>query len=263
LSRFSLLHLLPDFSDSVPVLATRRDPGFEPLVRDALERNVFSSIHVPNGFAGLAADSYIVDDPFEDFENPLMMEPETDILSAVDGGEDPSFATDLHDLNLPAAALGPDSLVGDTAFEDDGIAVNELLEASHREEIDRLETAHREALDNFLSTAISKAKDEVIDTIASELAMLLAERIRADIVEDTMGALTDAVRAIVEDTGAIGFELRGPENLILDFQARWPSDGARITTVAADIPDLVVRIEKSVISTRLAEVDQIVQEAVS
>jgi len=287
LSRSALLDLLPDFSSGGRRQAPPRPPGFEPLVEDAGMREGFSTLGMSSGFPGLAGEPDFAAgaDPFA--ETPGLM-PEIDI-----GDEPPSL--DLSDLapaeSEPGAGLGTEAPIDlmeepfpedaaagpvpelgagqDLAPDDDpdetatGITAHELLEAAHRAEINDIETAHRKEMEELVSVRIPGLRDEVAEVIAAELAPLLATCLRDEQVTKTLDALVAEVKSALADTDAVGFELRGPQALLEAFEEKWPEGGAPVKLVAADSVDLVARIDKTVISTRLAEVDRLIQEALS
>jgi hypothetical protein len=270
LSRSALLHLLPDFSEAQPRPAPSREPGFEPLVHEALSRDEFTTLDMPAGFTGLNAD------PFAEPADPF-----ADIGSAMDAGElDLSgLEADVDDLPDPfGGEPGLDSLYeSETALPpadlldldqgsggaEDGAAVREMLEEAHRAEIERIEAAHREALDHLVTTAIPKIKEDVVAAIAADLAPLVSGRIRADIVTDTLDSLVAEVTALLEDTDAVGFELRGPEGLLSAFMDKWSGDASQVRLVPGSEIDLVARVGRSVLATRLFEIDRLLQEAMS
>jgi hypothetical protein len=286
LSRSALLDLLPDFSSGGRRQAPPRAPGFEPLVQDAGSREEFSALGMPSGFPGLSAEpeTDAVIDPFS--EEPGLM-PEIDM-----GEESPPL--DLSDLapaeSDPAAGLNTEEPIdlmeevpveepGDTApdFPDQeeigldeeseetatGIAAHELLEAAHRAELNDIETAHRREIEELVSSRIPKLRDEVVETLAGELAPLLATCLREEQVARTLDVLVGEVTAALRDSGAVSFELRGPQNLLTAFEEKWPEESAPVKLVPADGVDLVARIDKTVISTRLSELDRLLQEALS
>lgn len=270
MSRSALLHLLPDFSEAQPRPAPSREPGFEPLVHEALSRDEFTTLDMPAGFTGLDPDPFAEpEDPFADIGSDTDtseldlpdLEADVDDLPDPFGGE-----PGLDSLYEPEAALPPaDRPEPDQGFgeTDDGVPAHEMLEEAHRAEIERIEAAHREALDHLVTTAIPKIKEDVVAAIAADLAPLLAGRIRADIVSHTLDSLAAEVAALLEDTDAVGFELRGPENLLSAFMDKWSGDASQVRLVPGNEIDLVVRVERSVLATRLSEVDRLLQEAMS
>jgi len=286
LSRSALLDLLPDFSSGGRRQPPPRAPGFEPLVQDAGSREGFTSLGMSAGFSGLSVEPDFggAADPFGD--QPALM-PEIDM-----GAEPPSL--DLSDLAPeeadPTGGLGTEAPIDlidepftdeagetfpDLAAQEDmvldeeseetatGIAAHELLEAAHRAELNDVETAHRKEIEDLVSTRIPNLRNEVAEAIAAELAPLLASCLREEQVAKTLDALVAEVAAVLEDTEAVAFELRGPQHLLSAFEEKWSDGSAPVKLVPADSMDLVARIDKTVISTRLSEIDQLIQEALS
>ena len=287
MARSGLLNLLPDFSEGQS--APRRHPsGFEPLVGAAMSKEEFSTLGMPVGFMGLTEDT-----PPEEFPDPFTDLGEGEAGSLDDLGDLGDFA-DLTsgDTELPglqdelADVLGGlrapepdlDSLgsLMDVAEEPmpsvpglddidiaaaDAIAAQEALESAHREEIERLQQEHREAMDALLETALPKMKQEVAETIAADLAPLVAGRIRAGLAEKTIAALQKKIVELLDDSSVLTFELRGPEYLVSAFLDTWSGDASQVKAVAGDGVDLVARIDRTVVATRLSELDRLFEEA--
>ena len=280
----SLLNLLPDFSESEP--APRRHPsGFEPLVGAALSREEFSTVGMQVGFMGLGEDT-----PSEDFTDPFAETAEAEAGDLDDLGDLADLTTD--DSGLPglqdelADVLGelgspepdfdfPGSPLGDTEepmpaepgldeidiAAADAIAAQEALETAHREEIERLQQEHREAMGALIDTSLPKMKQEVAEAIASDLAPLMAGRIRAGLVDQTIAALQNKIVELLDDSSVLTFELRGPEHLVSAFLDTWSGDASQVKAVAGDGVDLVARIDRTVVATRLSELDRLIEEA--
>jgi len=293
LSRSALLDLLPDFSSGGRRQAPPRAPGFEPLVHDAGTREEFSTLGMPAGFSGISGGSEL-GGTIDPFAEELGLMPEIDIgeeppsldLSdlapdepGLDGGLSTEEPVDL--MEEPVDLMGEPS-IGETedipsdlpvqenveldeeADENaNGIAAHELLEAAHRAELNDVETAHRVEMEELISSRIPKLRDEVAEVIAAELAPLLATCLREEQVSKTIDALVAEVTSALHDSDAVGFELRGPQELLSTFEEKWPDGDAPVKLVPSDGVDLVARIDKTVISTRLSEVDRLIQEALS
>jgi hypothetical protein len=283
----SLLNLLPDFSESEP--APRRHPsGFEPLVGAALSREEFSSVGMPVGFMGLGEDT-----PSEDFADPFAQTAEAEAgglddladlgdladLTSDDSGL-PGLQDELADvlgelgspepdLDFPGSPLGEmeEPMPSAPGLDEidiaaaDAIAAQEALETAHREEIERLQQEHREAMGALLDTSLPRMKQEVAEAIASDLAPLLAGRIRAGLVEQTVAALQKKIVELLDDSSVLTFELRGPEHLVSAFLHTWSGDASQVKAVAGDGVDLVARIDRTVVATRLSELDRLIEEA--
>ena len=281
MSRSALLDLLPDLSQGRPHQHPAREPGFEPLVLEANSHEEFSSLGMPAGFTAASADHAPEIDPFADplsgFEDvseqqPLDL-PDIDIDAAdLPGGlsaEEPidilgEAAMDLGETDaLPPADITPPAGGEEPAGGDVGIAAHELLEASHRADIAELEAAHRDEIDRLVSTAIPKIREDVTAAIAAELVPLLVNRIRADVVDKTLQALASEVTGLLEDNDAVRFELHGPQALLSGFMEKWNGDAASVKLVAGNSPDLVAHVDRTVIATRLSEVDRLFEEAMA
>lgn len=283
MARSNLLDLLPDFSEHRPTQPPQVPPGFEPLVHAALSKEEFSALDMPVGFTGISPESEpeIEVDPFADLAGDETGDfGALDDLSPLADPDLPGLDADLPGLSMDidTEAAAPDllpealpeldlELPAMNAKEDVGLAAAETLpghdalEAAHREEIERLQEAHREALDSLLNEAIPNAKREIADAIAEDLAPLLTGRIRASMVESTLQALTRKITEVMDDASAITFDLRGPEYLISAFQDAWSGDAAQIRPIPDDGVDLVARIDRTVIATRLSEFDRLIGEA--
>jgi hypothetical protein len=285
-ARSGLLNLLPDFSEGQT--APRQHPsGFEPLVHAALSKEEFSTLGMPVGFmgAGPGAEPESEIDPFAELAGTEtgdlddlggfadLTAPDTDrpdlegeLADILGGLESPEMASDsLEPLSAETDMAGP-SLAGlddvDIAAAD-AIAAHEALEAAHREEIERLQEAHREALNSLLTEAIPKVKQEVADALATDLAPLMAGRLRAGLVDTTLEALRQKMAELLDDASALSFDLRGPEYLISAFLDAWSGDASQVRAIADDGVDLVARIDRTVIATRLSELDRFIEEAVA
>lgn len=284
MARSSLLTLLPDFSEgqSAP---RHRAPDFEPLVGAALSKEEFSSLGMPVGFMGLGEDtaSDVLADPFAEMgeTDAGTLDDLGDLADLTPGGSElpdlqDELADVLGDLEIPdtdmdslASSAGEPEQPASSApgLDDidiaaaDAIAAQEALETAHREEIERLQQEHRDALGTLLETALPKAKQEIAETIASDLAPLMAGRIRAGLVEKTVAALQGKIVELLDDASALTFELRGPEYLVSAFLDSWSGDASQVRAIADDGVDLVARIDRTVVATRLSELDRLIEEA--
>lgn len=285
MARSSLLNLLPDFSEGQS--APRRRPSdFEPLVGAALSKEEFSTLGMPVGFMGLGEDT-----PSDEFADPFAEVAEAEGLDDLgDLGDladltsgDPAIpdlqdelADVLGELEAPEPeldAIGPplgeteDPALSAPGLGDidmaaaDAIAAQEALETAHREEIERLQQEHREAMGALLEMALPKVKQEVAEAIASDLAPLMAGRIRAGLVEKTIAALQEKIVELLDDSSVLTFELSGPEYLVSAFLDSWSGDASQVKAIAGDGVDLVARIDRTVVATRLSELDRLIEEA--
>lgn len=286
MSRSALLDLLPDFSNGGRRQPPPRATGFEPLVQDAGSREEFSALGMPSGFPGLSAEPELgaLADPFA--EDPGLMPeidmgeqpPSLDLSDLAPAESDPAGGLSTEEpidlMDEPSADdaddVAPDfpdqeSILLDEEAEETAAAVaaHELLEAAHRAELNDVETAHRKEMEELVSSRIPKLRDEVVEAVAAELAPLLATCLRAEQVARTLDVLVAEVASALRASDALGFELRGPQELLAAFEEKWTDDGAPVTLIPGDGVDLVARIDKTVISTRLSEVDRLIQEALS
>lgn len=284
MARSSLLDLLPDFSEHRPAQRQPTPPGFEPLVHAAFSKEEFTALGMPIGFTGVAPDPEpVLDaDPFADLSG-AHTDPLGDLDDLAPAGDDlglPDLDGELADSAAELDAPGPEldlsselalepgaGLPGIDASDDidiaaaDAIAAQDAIEEAHREEIERLQEAHREAMNALLNEAIPNAKREIAEALAADLAPLLAGRIRADFVETTLQALSRKVAEVLEDASAVSFDLRGPEHLISAFLETWTGDAAQIRPIPDDGVDLLARIDRNVIATRLSDFDRLIEEA--
>lgn len=275
MARSSLLELLPDYSEHRPARLRQGPAGFEPLVHAALSKEGFSALDMPVGFTGLAPEAE--PDPLAAFDDDGAGELGTlDGLEVADDSDFPDLTGDLADLSRevdaseaeiapppapqPEQAASPELDDFDTAAAD-AIAAQDALETAHREEIERIQAAHREALESLLKEAIPRAKQEIADALAADLAALLTGRLRAGFVMTAIDALSRKVSEVLDDASAVSFDLRGPEYLISAFLETWKGDAAQIRTIPDDSVELVARIDRAVIATRLSEFDHMIEEA--
>ncbi|WP_370321225.1 hypothetical protein [Oricola sp.] len=277
----SLLNLLPDFSEGQS--APRRHPsGFEPLVGAALSKEEFSTLGMSVGFIGLGDAT-----PTEDSPDPFAEAGEAEAgdlddladLTSDDSGL-PGLQDELADvlgeleapmpdLDFPGSPVGEleEPIPSEPGLDDidiaaaDAIAAQGALETAHKEEIERLQQEHREAMDALLDTALPRMKQEVAEAIASDLAPLMAGRIRAGMFDQTIAAMQQKIIELLDDSSVLTFELRGPEHLVSAFLDTWSGDASQVRAVAGDGVDLVARIDRTVIATRLSELDRLIEEA--
>lgn len=282
MARSDLMSLLPDFTETRPEQPRRHAaPGFEPLVHAALDREEFTSLDMPMGFfAPMESDEPgIGDDPFADLAMPeLGQDPALgELPDLVDSGGDEEgdlgdeLANLLGDIgdSLRSPEFARPAPLPVTGLEDvdlsaaDAIAAQEALEAAHREEIDRLNGEHREAMRTVMDEALPKAKQEILDALSAELGPLMAGRLREGFVRTSLDALAGQLAELLDDGSALSFDLHGPEYLISAFVEDWSGDANQIRAVPSDGVDLIARIDRTVIATRLSEFDRLMQEAVA
>ena len=277
----SLLNLLPDFSEGQS--APRRHPsGFEPLVGAALSKEEFSTLGMSVGFIGLGDATPTEDspDPFaeagedeagdlddladltsDDSGLPGLQDELADVLGELEAP--------MPDLDFPGSPVGEleEPIPSESGLDDidiaaaDAIAAQGALETAHKEEIERLQQEHREAMDALLDTALPRMKQEVAEAIASDLAPLMAGRIRAGMFDQTIAAMQQKIIELLDDSSVLTFELRGPEHLVSAFLDTWSGDASQVKAVAGDGVDLVARIDRTVVATRLSELDRLIEEA--
>lgn len=288
MTRSALLDLLPDFSSGGRKTAAPRAPGFEPLVHAAGAREEFSMLGMSAGFAGVSNGSGNVGE-----QDPIDVM--SDLTLDLDAGDEtPSLdiANLSPDGDIPGAGLtteapaelshgSPESVFraeetdiepvssGNLTSDDEsdaaaaGIATHELLEAAHRAEIRDIEDAHRQKIAELVSEKLPKIRNEVVEILTGELASLVAAALHKQQVANSLDALVAEIRGVLEGDDVFGFELHGPSDLIAAFKENWPDDDASVRYVVTDGIDLVARIDKTVIATRLSEVDRLIQEALS
>lgn len=277
----SLLDLLPDFSEGQS--APRRHPsGFEPLVGAALSKEEFSTLGMSVGFIGLGDATPTEDSPDPFAEAGEAEAGDLDDLADLTSGDSglPGLQDELADvlgeleapmpdLDFPGSPVGEleEPIPSEPGLDDidiaaaDAIAAQEALETAHKEEIERLQQEHREAMDALLDTALPRMKQEVAEAIASDLAPLMAGRIRAGLFHQTIAAMQQKIIELLDDSSVLTFELRGPEHLVSAFLDIWSGDASQVRAVAGDGVDLVARIDRTVIATRLSELDRLIEEA--
>lgn len=292
MSRSGLFHLLPDLDREAPRPARRGRQTFEPLVVRAGMVDRFEDLDMAFGTEA-ANGSLKSDDPFaslgESFEESNDLSAFGDLADLSGNADldfpDPAeFAASSEFADVLAETEGVDLAALDDPFADaatpafpglaeksgpsvaDELAAATAREAAaqsaHREEIDRLEKDHRAAIARLASEAIPAMREQVASELAAQIAPLLARRLRSDLVATTVAALTEEVKAILAESGAVVVEVRGSETLVSTFREQWDVDGVSVRTVVADGPDLVVRIDKAVMATRLGEFDRIIAEAI-
>jgi len=73
--------------------------------------------------------------------------------------------------------------------------------------------------------------------------------------------LQQKIIELLDDSSALTFELRGPEYLVSAFLDSWSGDASQVKAVAGDGVDLVARVDRTVVATRLSELDRLIEEA--
>ena len=287
MSRAKLLNILPDLAAGPPPRLQPRAPGFEPLVAEAVSRPDFAPIEMPTVFTGAAE----AETPPGLAGEPGLSEfsgfaPDLDALApqpAEPAVEEPVIIDNDFDINRPEAAApalaGPDlpdlpdlpglpdappdpPLAREPAAAPDPGGTHaqalEAMEASHKEELARMETVYQMAFNDLVENAIPKAREEIVDAIADQLVPLLAGHMKASLADRMVSALVAEVSELLADSDAVAFELKGPEALLRAFQDQWPDREMPVRLVASDGIDLVAKVGKAVLATRLGEVDRLV-----
>ncbi|WP_421855197.1 hypothetical protein [Oricola sp.] len=279
MSRAKLFDVLPDLMTGPPPRREARASGFEPLVAEAAGRPDFVPIDMSAPFTGatepdplqvLAGDADLggvidldidldgpaleplgqpADDPLSPFAGPMPGERDPVVPAAAPILPDLPDVPDRSGLTgLPEAAH---------AIPADGPPADAAAEAAHNDEIARLETVYQMALHDIVDTAIPKAREDITAAIAGELAPLVATRIRGSLADHMVSALVAEVSELLVDSDAVSFELKGPERLLLSFREQWADDNPPVRLVAADTVDIVAKVGRTVLATRLADVDRL------
>ncbi|QKV19632.1 hypothetical protein [Oricola thermophila] len=280
MSRSALLDLLPDLSSGDRHFAPPRAPGFEPLVEAAGSREEFAVLGMPAGFSGVASEPGIGSEPDSCVEH--IMAPDIDLSgerTSLDVATEESLANAGLTTELPvdianepeeadSDSVDPDAIphvdTSQDRGEEDvaaGLPMHELLEAAHRAEIGDIERAHQYEIAELFSTKLPRLRGEVVEAVAGELAPLLAATLREAQAEKVLNSFVAEIGAMLEGGEALQFELHGPAHLISAFKEMWPENDVPVKYVVADGADLLARIDKTVIATRLSEVDRLIQEA--
>lgn len=289
MSRSALMHALPDLGERQPAPVKSRSSVFEPLVVRAsrvdefeplspagepvasddwpdlggdllqdeasefgseLEADPFAATPEPGGFDDFAAEIDAIPSaagPLDFAEAEQAEEPALEPLA-----EDP-FAASLPSFGEETEAPGP---VGEPAAAPDE-------SAALKEEIEQLESAHQAAMAELVSGAIPRLKEEIVSELAGQIAPILARHLRAGAVSKAVAALTTELHGILADCEATKFELHGPQELLAAFEAVWDDPDTTFKKVSAQQPDLVARIDKTVVATRLGEFDRLIGEVLA
>jgi uncharacterized protein with gpF-like domain len=173
-------------------------------------------------------------------------EPDTgmgvDLLQASDTDEYPT----ANDLEAGAQTTPPDTTQDDV-----------------REEIDRIEAVYQAALQDMIETALPRAREQIVDAVLDQLAPFLTRHVRDSMADRMISAMMAEISEALESQDAVSFELTGPESLLQRFREQWPDENRPAKLAVSDDIDLVARIGKSVLMTRLAEIDRTLQEFAS
>ena len=274
MSRAKLFDVLPDLMTGPPPRREARAPGFEPLVAEAAGRPDFVPIDMSAPFTGATEPDPLQADPLQvlagdadlskvidldiDFDGPALEPLGQPVDEPMPGESDPvmpAAAPDLPDVpdlsGLPGLPESAPAIPAETAPADAAAG------AAHNDEIARLETVYQMALHDIVDTAIPKVREDITAAIAGELAPLVATRIRGSLADHMVSALVAEVSELLVDSDAVSFELKGPERLLLSFREQWADDNPPVRLVAADTVDLVAKVGRTVLATRLADVDRL------
>lgn len=137
------------------------------------------------------------------------------------------------------------------------------LSARHEAEIAAIESAHREeiaALTQRLSSlaaeaipaAVSARAEAIAGEIAADVAAVLRPITTAKVVDEMVAAIAAEIRAACRIDAAATISVSGPKELLDSLDEKLAAFTAEITRLENDDCDLVLTIDKTVWSTRLA-----------
>ncbi|WP_420410628.1 hypothetical protein [Hoeflea sp.] len=184
------------------------------------------------------------------------------------------FPDEVTALPQPAEpAVDVEAIRAEARAEGEAAARNEL-EARHAGERDAEAVRHAaelEALRTELETlavqsiphAIEARSAEIADTIAGDVAQVLAplidEAVRARVVSE----LAAEIRAVLDVDHAGQITVTGPESLVTALSNRLGADSGRISVIHAEQFDIEIETDRTLLASRLSEWAQALKESLA
>ena len=177
-----------------------------------------------------AIDSMQSEPPIELAAQLLSGEPEVADQAKIDLNEHEAAITDL------------------TRHHEDALA--ELV-CAHDAKIEELSQSHRDDVISFLMSAEKRICDEVALMMEDKITPVLTELATERLTQVSIAELTKQVCEIVESDGIERLRLMGPESLTQPLQDRLETIGAKVDLQPADVVDVTVTTNDSVLMTKI------------
>lgn len=186
----------------------------------------------------------------------------------VQGPADDFFATG-SDFDFPALdqpeepQIDVEALCEDARREGYELATQELsarhdteiatLMSVHAGEVDQMRADFERTVAERIEARLTDAAERLAADMASELATLMMPLVDDAVTRRSVDALAVTVRELVLKSGALDIVCRGPERLGRMLKDTLSDPSLKIRHAETEDIDLVVEIDRSIVSTRLAE----------
>ncbi|MEX3007034.1 hypothetical protein [Hoeflea sp. TYP-13] len=196
-------------------------------------------------------------------------QPETFVLSEDIGlmGEQPATAPveqHIPDQAAPAAPLIDIEAEKAAAFENGKqeaavafeASLNEQMEAErskHREEINELRTRYEQDFSTVIATRYDTLSNDLVETIGSQVTAILAPLFERTLSEKMIDSLAETMRLSLRDRAVSKIAVTGSASMFDALKEALADDAAQLEFIEGDAFDLTIRIDDTVLSTRLSE----------
>ncbi len=184
----------------------------------------------------------------------------------VDGIGDPPGTTSLTASSdpfsdeLPQTEPVPEALVPVGSDE-----IPPDLESIDNPSVDQVETvqpleeAENQTVQHF-AVALAEAEDKLTELVCSSVAGILANILNDELVRKSVEALAGRVREVTGPGGALRIDVRGPGSLYEKLKDALGENAPELCHTEDNSPDLVIEIDSQIVSSRIGEWRQSVEE---
>lgn len=249
--------LLPDFGEEERRLDPVSGEGFVPFGRVPDRQSEHGEIafapHRPSPSTdGGAADN----------TDPRHLGPDTDQVSsdapaaagaaALQAKLNAAFAGDEADTLAQAPGSDIDAPRPAAAL-DAHMQEQQALVAQLHAQIEAMQAAHDAELAQLAARATSAATDAAVSAVMEGLSELLSHPIFEATTDLALIRFRDELTALLGATDAVTVQVRGPGDLLERLRAHWPEGVDQPDMVETEGLELVARVDRAVLSTRIEE----------
>ncbi|MCR9137900.1 MAG: hypothetical protein NXI27_18020 [Alphaproteobacteria bacterium] len=198
----------------------------------------------------------------KDFSQPDQFVLSADL--APDSDPLPSLAPEPVEPVIPEEPAIDIEAERSAAFERGSKEAADLLAATHEAEMEAERSRHLEEINEMrtrfeqdISTTIAERFDqlagELSEQIGAQVARVIAPFLEQALSEQMIAQLAEALAPVLSDREGMHITVSGSQSMFDSLQAVLGDKAAQLDFVEADIFDLTVKLEDTVLSTRLTE----------
>lgn len=130
-------------------------------------------------------------------------------------------------------------------------AAEEALRIAHEQESAALEAKLGDNMAQQIAQSAKQQLDANCNAITQQVGQILSNFVASELVEQTIGQLTDLIRGAFADNEAAHIRIEGPQILVDKLHEAMGDDFAKIDALTSDATELSLEIDQALMVTRL------------